>query len=147
MSGKKQKSPPPVIRFSQKLSELLLLTKLRTCEDDDAQEGMKKLYAADRYAREIMTGGGAIVGVKGEGPWVRFVQALDVLGEERCDCRACEANMDVESKREEAAYYIGLAVGLRLARAVDGPVTGQPRDGLQENRARFIAPNSRRSTP
>ncbi len=46
-----------------------------------------------------------------------------------------------------AAYYLGLAVGHRLARAVDGPVTGQPRDGLQENRARFIAPNSRRSTP
>ena len=30
MSGKKQKSPPPVIRFSQKPSELLLLTKLST---------------------------------------------------------------------------------------------------------------------
>ncbi len=43
MSGKQQKFPPPVIRFSQKPSELLLLTKLRTCEDVDAQEGMKKL--------------------------------------------------------------------------------------------------------
>ena len=111
---RKKSSPTPVV--------LLPLTKLRTSEDSETQEGMTKLTAADRYAREIITGGGAIVGV--EGPWVRFVQALDDLGEERCDCRACEGYMEIGGKREEAAYYVGLAVGLRLARAVDGLLTG-----------------------
>lgn len=48
----------------------------------------------------------------------------DLSGAERCPCIACETATAAGWERERCAYYIGLASGLRLALAVDGPLTG-----------------------
>ena len=94
------------------------LTKLRTIEDQDTQKELKRLQLADRHAREILVGSGPFIGE--ECGYPRFFDAIDDLSHvKRCDC--------VKPEREEFAYYIGLAVGLRLARAVDGPLTGGAR--------------------
>ncbi len=60
----------------------------------------------------------------GDHETVRLNQGLDDLVGERCTCRACETSAADGWERERYGYYVGIAVGLRLARAVDGPLTG-----------------------
>ena len=85
--------------------------------DTSDQEELEKLQRADRYAADIVVGG---VLLGREATDERLVQAIDAhAGETFCECRNCEGAFSVSLSRSESAFYIGLAAGLRLARAMD----------------------------
>ena len=100
---------------------ILPFAKLTTCEDEDEQRELRFLHDADGHAPALITAG---VLLPADGAPVRLVEAIDTLTEKRCDCRACETNYEIGRDRERAAYYVGVAVGLRLARSVDGHLVG-----------------------
>ena len=93
--------------------DVLSLNKLETSEDDTDQKALATLVRADEHAVDLIVGGPLLP--PDAGP-VRLSEAIeDVSGIARCGCQYCEdANYDA-MQREEATYYIGLAVGLRLA--------------------------------
>ncbi len=95
---------------------ILTLRQLATCEGDGDQDNIRLLMRANEHAPDLIVGG--VLLPVDAGP-IRLHEAVDDLtGETRCGCRSCEASNAVTADREEAAYYLGLAAGLRLARAV-----------------------------
>ncbi len=95
---------------------ILTLRQLATCEGDDDQDNLKLLMRANEHAPDLIVGG--VLLPVDAGP-IRLHEAVDDLtGETLCGCLSCEASNGVTADREEAAYYLGLAAGLRLARAV-----------------------------
>ena len=98
-------------------TEILTLRKLTTIEDADTQQEFEKLHRADTYAADLVIGG---VLLSTEAADARLVEAIDAhTGEKFCECQNCEKAFSVSLSRSESAFYIGLAAGLRLARATD----------------------------
>jgi hypothetical protein len=92
---------------------VLPLRKLATSEDDDRHVSIQQLDRADTYASDLIIAG-ALVNNSDEGT-ARLEQAIDSLS-------GREAPTEDESsriEREMSAYYIGIRVGLRLARLTD----------------------------
>lgn len=82
------------------------IQKLRTSEDEDVQQELARLARVDAIGRAMVLEGAFPRTAEG---WVRVGQALDTLA----------GDGDPNDERDEWAYYIGMATGLRLAR-VDG---------------------------
>ena len=93
--------------------DVLSLNKLKTSEGDGDQKALATLVRADEHAVDLIVSGPLLP--TDAGP-VRLSEAIeDISGITRCGCKNCEeANYDA-MRREEATYYIGFAVGLRLA--------------------------------
>ena len=100
---------------------ILELTKLNTIEDAQDQKALKELSDADTHAGDLMIGGSLLAGDAGR---ERLDQACSHLTrKDLCRCEACETSSAVTWDRQRAAYFVGLAVGLRLARATDPVAT------------------------
>ena len=96
---------------------VLTLRDLATIECKGEQEEIANIMRADTHAAELVVGG-VLMGQ--DAPFARLEAAIDRYTDERpCDCLNCERAFEVSLARSSAAYYIGLAVGLRLARATD----------------------------
>jgi hypothetical protein len=82
---------------------VLDIRKLSTSEDHGFQEALGQLERADVFAREIVMVQAIPDHVE---PWARILEAVDHLSDteapDNCD-------------REEWAYLLGVAVGLKLA--------------------------------
>ena len=95
---------------------ILTLQKLHTKEDEHDQEVLTEILSADKYAPDIVVGGPLL---SDEASLTRLEEACSALsGEALCNC--CEAFLEATWARQRAAYFVGLATGLRLARATDG---------------------------
>ena len=96
---------------------VLTLRDLATSEANQDQKELTKILRADAYAADLVVGG---VLLGREAPIARLETAIDTYeGSELCSCGNCESAMTVSLGRSTAAFYIGLATGLRLARATD----------------------------
>ena len=96
---------------------ILSIRKLVTSEDHEDQMELGRLRMADNYASEIVVGG---VLLTDDAKQARLVTAVDLVSEkEFCGCRNCEHARAVDAIRNESSFYIGLAAGLRMARATE----------------------------
>ena len=97
---------------------VLILRKLSTSEDELDQRHLDRIREADKLAGDLVVGG---VLMSRDASCCRLTSAIDQLvGETLCGCAHCESSHEVALDRSENAYYLGLTVGLRLARATDG---------------------------
>jgi len=94
---------------------IVTLPKLATSEDDTTQATLVQFDKADAFAGPIVVAGALVDSPE---TWARISQAITTLSREH-DCESSDC-AGVTLERETAAYQIGLCVGLRLARAVDG---------------------------
>ena len=95
--------------------DVLPLSKLTTIEDLEDRESLAKLFQADEYAADMIIGG--VLLPIDAGP-VRLYEATGKVSgvSDRGGCRHCEEDVRWNGlRREEGAYYVGLAVGLQLA--------------------------------
>ena len=100
---------------------ILTLRKLNTTEDEHDQKVLKEALRADEHSADIIVGGPLLGDEVGR---ARLEEACTALtGKDTCPCESCEASNVVTWSRQRAAYFVGLAVGLRLARTTaDGGV-------------------------
>jgi hypothetical protein len=82
----------------------LRLTKLAGCEDETRQKELLRLAEADAIAKDIIIESAIPDGPEG---WARMQDAVRRF------------SGGDEFRQSEWCYYIGLAVGLRLARALN----------------------------
>ncbi len=96
---------------------LLTLRKFATSEDQEDQKALAQAQRAEADAADILVGG---VLLSSEATLGRLELAIDrQTGEAFCGCQNCERVFTVSLDSSRAAYYTGLAVGLRLARATE----------------------------
>ena len=96
---------------------ILTLAKLNSSEDAEGQESLNELSDADTHAGDLMIGGPLLADDAGR---VRLDEVCNHLThKDLCGCEACETSNRLMWDRQRAAYFVGLAVGLRLARATD----------------------------
>ncbi len=96
---------------------VLTLWKFATSEDAEDHERLGELQRADQYAADLITGG---VLLPGEAGLVRLAEAIDhITGGKFCGCANCERAYSSALERSIAGYFVGVATGLRLARATD----------------------------
>ncbi len=104
---------------------VLTLHALATSEAASDQKELANILRADAYAADLVVGG---VLMGREAPFARLETAIDGYeGSELCGCGNCESAMAVSLGRSTAAFYIGLATGLRLARATVATDAGDVR--------------------
>ena len=100
--------PDPILNFR----------KLLTTEDHEDHVELGSVNKTDAYAAEIVVGG---VLLSNDASRERLVTAIDaVVGSSFCVCGNCESARADAADRSDAAFYLGLTAGLRLARATDG---------------------------
>ena len=87
-------------------SRVLPVRKLRTSEDEALQQELTRIDRADSFARDIVIAG-AVPDQMAEA-WVRIIEAID-------DLKASDGQANRTATRDEWAYFLGVAVGLRLA--------------------------------
>jgi hypothetical protein len=95
---------------------VLSVKKLQTWEDEGLHEELTRLDDADAYARDIVIAGAFPDRME---PWVRIYEAVEQLSnikgkdlEDAAD--ACDREYLIW-QGYQSAYYLGIAVGLRLA--------------------------------
>ena len=86
----------------------LPVRKLATLEDEDLQLELARLDRADVFAADLVLVGAIPDHVES---WARVHQSIDLLSKDK------RASDEFNDEREEWAYYLGLATGLRLAAA------------------------------
>ena len=95
--------------------DVLSLTELKTIEDGDDQAALTELLHADDFAVDLIVRG--VLLPIDAGP-IRLMEAIAAVSgfAARGHCRRCEADVNRNgSDRERAGYFVGMAVGLRLA--------------------------------
>jgi hypothetical protein len=108
------------------LSELL--PKLTTSEDDEDRRELELLAKADAESRAVIIGGALIGTVSSEARVSEIVERL--AGEipdgfyKKVGREAADVIISNEIEHTRWAYRLGLAVGLRLAAAVERPAGG-----------------------
>jgi len=85
---------------------ILSVRKLKTSEDEELQRQLLSISRADDFAKDIVIAGAI---PDSDASWPRVDEAIEALS-------GHEPDDDGLDERERAAYYIGIAVGLRLAR-------------------------------
>lgn len=84
---------------------ILNVRKLSTSEDEGLQEELTRLDQADVLARDLVVAGAVPDHAE---PWARVHESIDLLAND-------ERHDGFNYEREEWAYYLGIAVGLRIA--------------------------------
>ena len=117
----------------------LTIRKLDTSEDEGLQAGLERLARADRVAPDYVLSG-AIMEPTLADDWARLDQDVSQLAGEHPENMDAEDTVSVLCVHREWAYWIGLAVGLRLA-----PFRGDQHNGGAATRSLEITMPAKRT--